>query len=145
MALETLLINKFGKVAGWNSITTTMLGRDLEGITELSYNDDVDKENIRGAGKYAIGRGEGNYSAECSITLLKEEVDALQISLGPGKRLSDIAPFDIAVSYEYLGVVYKDRIRNCEFRGRGVDVKQGDKSIVTKFDLIISHIDWNVA
>lgn len=144
MAIETILINKFGRVAGWNNITTTMLGRDLEGINELAYGDSVEKENVPGAGKYPIGRGEGNYTANCSITLLKEEVDALQLSLGPGKRLTDIAPFDIAVSYDYLGKIYKDRIRNCEFTGRSVEVKQNDKSIVTKFELIVSHIDWNV-
>lgn len=144
MAISTLLINKFGKVAGWNSVTVSMMGRDVEGISEVSYDDSVEKENIRGAGKFAIGRGEGNYDAKCSITLLKEEVDAIQLSLGPGKRLTDIGPFDIAVSYEYLTAIYKDRIRNCEFTGRSVEVKQNDKSIATKFELIVSHIDWNI-
>lgn len=144
MALKTVLINKFGRVAGWNNVKTTMLGRDLEGITELAYNDTVEKENVRGAGAFPIGRGEGNYEAKASITLIKEEVDALQLSLGPGGRLTDIAPFDIAVSYDYLGKIYKDRIRNVEFTGRGIEVKQNDKVIATQFELIVSHIDWNV-
>lgn len=145
MSRATTLINKFGKVAGWNSITATALGRDFEGITELSYNDSVEKENVYGAGGFPVGRGEGNYAAEASITLFKEEADALQLALGPGRRLTDIAPFDIAVQYDYLGKIYKDRIRNAEFTGRSVEVKQNDKVIATKFDLIISHIDWNVA
>ncbi|MBB4034886.1 hypothetical protein GGR21_000773 [Dysgonomonas hofstadii] len=143
MALD-VLVNKFGKVAGWNSTTATMMGRDIEGITELKYDDNVEKENIYGAGKMPIGRGEGNYKATASITLIKEEVDALQLSLGPGKRLTDIAPFDIAVSYDYLSKIYKDRIRNCEFTGRSVEVKQNDKVIATTFELIVSHIDWNI-
>ena len=131
-------------MAGWNNVTTTMMGRDVEGIIEASYNDSVEKENARGAGGMPIGRGEGNYEAECSITLYMEEVVALQRSLPPGKRLTDIAPFDIAVSYNYQGVVYKDRIRNCEFTNNSVEVKQGDKTIARKFTLIVSHIDWNV-
>lgn len=143
MALD-VLVNKFGKVAGWNSTTATMMGRDIEGFTELKYDDSVEKENIYGAGKMPIGRGEGNYKATASITLIKEEVDALQLSLGPGKRLTDIAPFDIAVSYDYLSKIYKDRIRNCEFTGRSVEVKQNDKVIATTFELIVSHIDWNI-
>lgn len=143
MALE-VLVNKFGKVAGWNSTTVTMMARDIEGITELKYDDTLEKENIYGAGKMPIGRGEGNYKATASITLIKEEVDALQLSLGPGKRLTDIAPFDIAVSYDYLSKIYKDRIRNCEFTGRSVEVKQNDKVIATTFELIVSHIDWNI-
>ena len=138
------IINKFGRVAGWNSISTTMLGRVVEGITELSYNDTTDKENLYGAGGMPIGRGEGNYKANSSITLLKEEVAAILMALEHGKRLQDIAPFDITVQYEYNNFIYKDRIRNCEFIGNGIDVKQGDKSIATKYELIISHIDWNI-
>ncbi len=132
-------------MAGWNSVTTNMLGRDIEGITELSYNDNVEKDNAYGAGGMPVGRGEGNYSAKASITLYKEEVVALQRAIGPGKRLTDIAAFDINVHYEYQGFMYKDRIRNCEFLGNGREIKQNDKTIVYKFDLIVSHIDWNIA
>lgn len=143
MAEAKTIINKFGKLAGWNSIATNMMGRDVEGINQLSYDDTVEKTNEYGAGKMPIGRGEGNYSAKCSITLYKEEVIALQASLPSGKRLQDIAPFDITAQYDYNGVLYKDRIRNCEFTNNGVDVKQGDKVIATKFDLVVSHIEWN--
>ena len=37
MALLGTLINKFGKIAGWNSVKVVMLGRQVEGITALSY------------------------------------------------------------------------------------------------------------
>lgn len=142
---EATIINKFGRMTGWNNITTNMMARDLEGITSLKYDDDLPKENIRGAGRMPIGRGEGNYEANCSIGLLKEEVDALQRSLPPGKRIQDIAPFDITAQYELPdGRIMTDRIRNCEFTNRGVDVKNGDMSISTEYKLIVSHIDWNV-
>jgi hypothetical protein len=141
---KTILINKFGKVAGWNSITLRMLGRDVEGITELSYDDSVEKESIQGAGMFPVGYGEGNYAAKASITLLQEEIIALQQSLGPGKRLTDIAPFDIVVRYEYNGFACTDVIYNAQFSGNARAVKQNDKSITNKFDLLVSHIDWNV-
>jgi hypothetical protein len=144
MAQQTTIINKFGKLAGWNSITTNMLGRDVEGITELEYTDTTAKENAYGAGSYPVGRGEGNYEAKASITLYVEEMNAIQKSLPPGKSIADIAPFDITVEYAYQNMKYKDRIHNAEFTGRGVSVKQGDKTIAYKQDLIISHIDWNV-
>jgi hypothetical protein len=131
-------------MAGWNSVTLTMLGRDVEGITELSYNDSEEKENAYGAGKMPVGRGSGNYAANCSITLFMEEVIALQQSLAPGQRLTDIAPFDIAVSYEYSGLIYKDRIRNCEFTTHTREMKQNDKTVSVKFELIVSHVDWNI-
>lgn len=143
MKIESL-INKFGHMAGWNNVTANLLGRDLEGITELSYTDETEKENAYGAGNMPIGRGVGNYSAKASVTLYKEEVIALQMAVGPGKRLQDIAPFDITVQYEYNGFIYVDRIRNCEFMGNGSEVKQNDKTIAYKYDLIVSHINWNL-
>ena len=131
MALLGTLINKFGRVAGWNNVQVVMLGRQVE--------------NVYGAGGMPVGRGEGNYKAEASITLLKEEVNALLLALGPGKRITDIEPFDIPVVYKYKNFMLKDVIRNVEFTDNGVDVKQGDKSIAVQFTLLPSHIDWNVA
>jgi len=144
MGKVSSIINKFGKLAGWNSITVNFLGRDVEGITELEYNDTTVKENAYGAGKYPVGRGEGNYEPKASITLYVEETNAIQRSLPPGKSLADIAPFDIVVEYEYNNFKYKDRIHNCEFTGRGIAVKQGDKTIAFKHELVVSHIGWNV-
>lgn len=131
-------------MSGWNNVTVTLLGRDVEGITEVSYDDTVEKENAYGAGSFPVGRGSGNYEAKCSITLYLEEYRALQLSLGPSGRLQSIAPFDIAVQYDYGGIILKDRIRNCEFKNAGVEVKQNDKTIAYKFELICSHIDWNI-
>jgi hypothetical protein len=145
MAITGTIINKFGRVAGWNNVQVVLLGRQVEGITALAYNDSTEKENIYGAGNKPVGRGEGNYKAEASITLLKEEINALQMALGFGKNLADIEPFDIPVMYVYKNRIMKDVIRNCEFTGNGVDVKQNDKSIATQMTLVVSHIDWNVA
>ena len=143
---DTRIINKFGEMQGWNSITTNMLGRDLEGVTKLQYNDSEEKENVYGAGKYPIGRSRGNYSPECTVGLLKEERDALQASLSEGKRLQDIAPFDIIVEYERQdGSIQKDIIKNAEFTNNAVDVSQNDGTIASDHEMIVSHIIWNAA
>lgn len=144
MAAERI-INKFGTMKGWNSITANLMGRDVEGITALSYNDSQTKENVYGAGPYPIGRSRGNYEAEATMTLYKEEVDALKLAMPPGRRLLDVAPFDIVVEYEADdGMIYKDVIRNCEFTNDGIEVSQADGTIGTEYELIVSHIDWNV-
>lgn len=91
-----------------------------------------------------VGRTEGNYEAKASITLYKEEVDAITKSLPSGKRLQDIEPFDIIVLYDKKGEIRKDRINYCEFTGNSVEVKQNDGSISVKCELIVSHIDWNI-
>lgn len=130
---------------GWSNVTVNLLGRDLEGITELSYTDSQKKENVYGAGKFPIGRGRGNYEAKASFTLLKEEVDALKQALPASKSIQDIAPFDIIVEYETdNGSIKKDRIRNAEFMSDGVEVKQNDNTIATKYELLVSHIEWNI-
>lgn len=138
------IINSLGKLQGWNNITTNLFGRDVVGITELNYSDSTKKENAYGAGGMPVGRTESNYEAKASFTLLKEEVDAIRKTLPPGKRLQDIEMSDIVV--EFLGKdgkIMKDIIRNAEFTGSAVDVKQGDGSIAQKLELIISHIDWH--
>ena len=140
---NTTIVNKFGTMQGWNSITLNIFGRDVEGISSLSYDDTVEKENVRGVGNMPIGRSRGNYEATASIGLFKEEVDAIQKALAPGKRLQDIAAFDIVVQYDRNGVIQKDVIHNCEFTNRGVDVSQGDGTISTDYELIVSHITWN--
>ena len=139
------IINKFGKLTGWNKLTVNVMGRDLEGISRIAYDDVVKKQNAYGANKYPVGREEMNYEpGEPVLGLYQEEVRGLIASLKPGQRIQDIEPFDILVEYELpSGVILRDRIRNAEFTNNGVDVKQGDGKIVTEFKLIISHIDWN--
>lgn len=142
--MNRTIINKFGTMQGWNSVTVNLLGRDLEGITQLSYDDTVTKENVKGAGMHAIGRSVTGYEANASLTIYKEEKDALQLSMGIGKRIQDIAPFDIVVVYEMeSGLIQRDIIHNCEFTNNGVEVAQGDGNIATQLTLIVSHITWN--
>jgi hypothetical protein len=139
------IVNKFGTMSGWNSITLNLLGRDVEGINAIKYDDTVEKTNAYGAGKMPVGRGEGNYEANAELSLYKEENTALLQSLPPGTRIQDIGPFDIPVVYENKdGLITTDVIRNAEFTNNGVDVKNGDGTIITNYKLIVSHIDWNV-
>lgn len=141
--MKTTVINSFGKMAGWNSVTCRLFGRDVVGISKIAYDDEQEKDNVYGAGKMPIGQSEGNYKAKASIELTLEERLAIQNSLPFGTRIQDIAPFPVVVAYEYGGRVYKDVLMNCSFKNNGVDVKQGDKTIATNFDLNVSHINWN--
>jgi hypothetical protein len=144
MAKVTTLINAFGRMAGWNSVTMNILGRDAQGISEISYDDEVPKELIKGAGKFSVGVGEGDYNAKFGLKLYQEEVIALMDALPPGVRMQDILPFDVIVQYAYNTRIYKDIIRNVEITKVGKAVKQGDKTVDQTLEVICSHIDWNV-
>ncbi len=143
-AVNPTIINKYGRITGWNKITLTLFGKDVEAITEIAYSDEQEKDNEYGAGKYPVGQNEGNYKATASITLFSEEIVAIQKSLPAGVRITDIPPTQIAIEYEYNGVLVKDVLNNASFKNNGREVKQGDGKIVHKMDLLISHIDWNI-
>jgi hypothetical protein len=142
---QPTIVNKFGTLLGWNSITVNILGRDLEGFTEVEYGDEAEVDLAYGRGGMPIGKTKGNYKpGTCSVTMKREEGIALQKQLPPGTRIQDIPDFDVVVSYEYGGQIYTDVMRNCSFKNNGVAVKQNDGSIDQKFDLQPSHISWNV-
>ena len=142
--MATRIINRFGTLIGWNNITVNVLGREMEGIEEVTYEDEEDIGVGHGAGKFAQGKTRGNYTAKASVRIWKEESIALQQSLPKGSRVQDIPDFDVVIQYEYQGQFYKDIVRNCSFKNNGTSVKQGDGKIVTKYDLVPTHIDWNV-
>lgn len=144
MAKVVTLINAFGRMAGWNSVTMNLFGRDVEGIMELGYDDSIEKELIKGAGRMPIGVGEGDYNAKMTLKLYQEEVIAIMDSLPPGTRLQDVAPTDVVVQYTYNARIYKDIIRNVEFVKIGKGVKKGDKTVDQGTEVICTHIDWNV-
>lgn len=141
---QTTIINRFGKIAGWNSISLRLYGRSVEGFNELEYTDKQDKENEYGQGKYPLGQSEGNYKVEtASISFYMEELIALQASLPKGARLQDAPPVDVIVQYEYGGKIYKDIWRNASPMNNGRTAKNSDGKIVTKIDFLVSHIDWS--
>jgi hypothetical protein len=141
---QTNIINKFGRIIGWNQVQLVLFGRTLEGITEFSYDDEVEKEAVMGAGKFPIGTGEGTYKAKCSITVLSEEYNALMDSLPANTRIQDVPGTDVSVLYMRGDKQVKDVIRGFEFTGASKELKQGDKSIAMKLSCYCTHIDWNV-
>lgn len=142
--MPTEIINGFSQVSGWNQHKVVLLGRRIVGISKISYKDNTEVEAVYGAGKYPIGTGEGNYSAECGMTLLKEEVEGLLGSMPANSRLQDIPATDIPVLTLRNGKVTKDVIRNFRFTGLGKEVNQNDKSVYLEMPCFCTHIDWNV-
>lgn len=140
--MNTPLIN--GIRHSWASIKCNILARTVTGITALSYEDKQEKVNNYGAGIFPVSRGLGKYEATASVTLHAYETEAIQRSLGVGKRIQDIAPFDIVVSYiNDSDQLVTHVLRNCEFTNNKREVKQGDTVIEVEHELIISHIEWN--
>ncbi len=131
-------------MVGWNDAQMNFLGRDVEGIYDFEYNDSKEIEGVKGQGAYDIGYSEGNYAAKAGFSLYNEEWNAIQMALPPGASVSEIPPFPVVVEYDYDGFKMKD-VFTVKIKGRGVAVKQGDKTIGYKADLVvIGKINWNV-
>ena len=130
---------------GWSNIRLNALGRTFTGITEVEYGHKLSIENHYGAGNKVVGRGKGNEEPEAKMKLYKYEVDAIIAALPAGSKLTDVAPFDVVVSYLPEGGdgLVNDVIRNCQFMEHKVSVKQGDMMIEIDLPLVVSDIEYN--
>ena len=138
------IVNRFGKVLGWNNVTVNLGGRDVQGIEEIQYEDNVEMETVGGAGQFAQGIGQGEYKANAKIKLLLEEVIAMQSDLPKGTRLAGLFLGDIVVQYNKNNVPITDIIHNCYLKNNGRSPKRGDKSLWKEFDLLTTHISYAV-
>lgn len=142
-----ILIN--GYEYGFGNISASIAGIPFVGFRGINYSDSTVFENIYGIGNVPIARGRGNYSAECTVTLLKSEIDALVRSAflqNPNyASLASLPEFDIVVAYlpdNGQALPKIDIIKNCRFMGNSISSNQGDVSIETELTIICSHIKW---
>jgi hypothetical protein len=142
MAVELQpLIN--GRSYGWGDIVVNINGTPVTGITAIKYDEEQEKENVYGAGRYPVARGLGRIKCTASITLSMETVAGIAANAKNG-NIHRIAPFPIVVLYQPdSGPIIKDTIMNCEFKKQSRDWKEGDKNKEVELELLVSHIIWN--
>lgn len=132
-----------GMLYSWADIVCAISGVPLTGITAIEYGEKQDVTNVYGAGRYPVGRAKGRITPSAKITLLQEEVEAIQAQ-APGGRIQDIAPFDITVSYlPETGIVRTDKIRSVQFTENSRGWKEGDTGKEVELELVPSHIEWS--
>jgi hypothetical protein len=130
---------------GWSSITLSIGGLVIKGITNISYSENQQAENIYGAGGRPVSRGVGNREATASITIHKSEYFALQkAAKAKGyESILDLPFFDVTVIYQpVVGSVSftKDVIKNSQFITANAEASQGDLAIEVTLDIVCSHI-----
>lgn len=142
MALETNpLIN--GRAYGWADIIVTVGALPVTGITAIKYEEEQEKEDVYGAGRYPVARGYGRVKASGSISLSVETVVALAAA-APQGQLNRLAPFPITVTYQpESGPIIRDVLMNCEFKKQSRDWKEGDMKNQVELELLVSNIVWN--
>ena len=135
----TPLIN--GITWSYPSITTTILGQPIAGITAINYGEKQEIEDNMAAGNFAVNRSFGGVKYEGSIKLMMEEVEALQLA-APNGRLQEIPEFNIIVAFEQNGRVAIHKLTNCRLKDNIRDSKTGDMTVEVEIALAIGQIKW---
>jgi len=150
------------KAYDWGSILVVIEGYPVIGISNISYSETMNHQNIYGTGLYPVHTGFGKVVPQASITLNADEIFTLQ-NVAVNGILQNLPPFDIMVTYNYaeelsnldFSSIIKDPttltdvkpaktiiLKNCRFTNVGFDVSQNDMNIEYRFNLSLSHIIW---
>ena len=135
------LIN--GRAHDWVSVELGYSGVVVAGITAIDYGENRAKQNNYGLGARPVSRGYGQVTAKASITMLAEEVAALE-AVAPGGDVTKLPPVDVPVLFIPIGstAVTKHVIKNFEFTNNERNMKAGDMGIEVPLEGICSHIEW---
>lgn len=122
------LIN--GKAYDWSSVDISLLGLDLE-PTEISYDDEFEKELINGKKGRIRGYGTGNAKNTVKLTMLREDYNALCKHIkSKRKAFYTFTIPKIVVSYADEGAeTVTDVLTNVTFSKRSFKAASGDKSM----------------
>lgn len=133
-----------GKYYSWSSIRFTFLGRLVNTVSGIKYEEVDEIKDVKAVGTKKIGYTQDNTTTEGSITLLAETLDDLQRSLPPGKRIQDIAPFDITVSYiDDVGILVTHVLQGVKLTKNSREGSSGSADAITvEIPLFISDINW---
>lgn len=131
---------------GFVDLQVVMLGRPIIGLRGITYKVSQEKTNIYGAGKKPIARGRGQESYEGTVKVLLSELRAMLQSLGNGKSVTTIKPFDITVAYapSVSDVITSDRLVYVEFTECEIDINQGDTEVEIELPIIMGDVEYNV-
>lgn len=92
---------------------------NIEGLTEFSYSDTVERTKLRGRSRKTIAMTDGEYDAEASVTLYRYAYDQIiEVCRDLGIGIFDLT-FTANLIYAHTDqLVRNDVITGCKFAGR---------------------------
>lgn len=123
------------------SIELDVNGKKFYGHREISYSQDLEPGEVRGAHAQLLGRTRGDLKAEGSLTTYLGEWKKLLSALGNGYMEKS---FDITVSYAEDGQpTVTDKLRGCRIKKVEESHSQGTDGLTVKIDLHIMWIEYD--
>jgi len=129
----------------WADMSFTFLGVQIKGITELTYQVEVENEELFAAGDEPVDIQSGNRKYSGSMVLLKNTYDALDIAAkAAGYR--DVLDINLAISVSYTNTtrITTDILVNVHLDKYNGGGKQNDKFIPITLPFKFTRIRSNV-
>lgn len=133
-----------GNTYDWESMSIELPQGVALNIEEISYNDSRDIEGIYGKGSTARKFGRKNYEASGSMSIDKDEFEALRSASGGSVYKAPL--FSIVVSYATDDMpTVTDTLPDVKITKQDTSGKQGEENVgKMKLDFkILSPIKWN--
>ena len=135
MSIAYPLIN--GNRFDYSSIEINLDGLIYRGVKSIDYSDQLIPGKVKGTSAMAVGRTRGDYEAEASIEVFKEEWALLAAGLAskPPYGLGEVT-FGVVVAYADFGAVtVVDTLGACRIKKPSESHAQGSEGLTVKIDL----------
>ena len=127
-----------GKAYDWGDVDLKIPGLNIQ-VQEISYDDELEIEEVYGYGSKPRGYGTGNYKASGKLSMLRDDYDdLLAYCKQKGVPFYKMELPSIIVSYANEGARTKiDELKKVKFSKRSNKAAQGDKSLTVDVDMMI--------
>lgn len=127
-----------GRAYGWGDVDVKVPGLVIT-VQEISYDDELEAEEVYGKGHKPRGYGVGNYKASGKISMLRDDYDDfLAWCKAKGVPFFKLDIPSIVVSYANEGErTHIDELKKVKITKRSNKAAQGDKSLTVDLDLMI--------
>lgn len=127
-----------GKAYDWGDVDLKIPGLNIQ-VQEISYDDELEIEEVYGSGSKPRGYGTGNYKASGKLSMLRDDYDdLLAYCKQKGVPFYKMELPSIIVSYANEGARTKiDELKKVKFSKRSNKAAQGDKSLTVDVDMMI--------
>lgn len=127
-----------GKAYDWGDVDLKIPGLNIQ-VKEISYDDELEMEEVYGYGSKPRGYGTGNYKASGKLSMLRDDYDdLLAYCKQKGVPFYKMELPSIIVSYANEGARTKiDELKKVKFSKRSNKAAQGDKSLTVDVDMMI--------
>lgn len=138
------------RVYDFSSIELILPSGPIKSFTEITYSDTVDHGEFRGSAPHVLAHTNGEYAAEASITMEKQQhvlfMAALKLLSIPLGGQIHAVQFPITVIYSGAGAsmpLVTDKLIDCAYGGSESGGSQGNEALMVTVPIALRGIIWN--